>query len=380
MTDTKMCPYCGEDVKLEAIKCKHCQSMLSEEDDALVGARSSRSTAAKQTTAHDNIMNQVTSGKISAGAIIILATGALAVLSMFMKWVDIGFTYQTGLQQGTFLFLLFWVYPVVAVLTKKPIILVWGTICAVLSVAATIFYISSKAIVLFGETLLVAGTGSWLFLFLSILLFIGILTYRPHGYPVATSQKGWVYGLIALVIFSVAAVAIGLMTSEGDPSSSSPSIPFTADTAPLSTINISDPTDDWTIRNISIAEEWKGLEVDILGIAWAEQAYEDYDGKLHDVVTVNIRIRNTRINGKFTVYPDQGTLVTSTGEQVSANLWESDSIGGELYEGVTKEGVVVWPLEKGQVDSITWVRVIFSAYDDSSGSFSSKEFDIRIEL
>lgn len=38
MTDTKMCPYCGEEVKLEAIKCKHCHSMLSEEDNALVGA------------------------------------------------------------------------------------------------------------------------------------------------------------------------------------------------------------------------------------------------------------------------------------------------------------------------------------------------------
>jgi hypothetical protein len=38
MTDTKMCPYCGEDVKLGAIKCKHCHSMLSEEDNAMVGA------------------------------------------------------------------------------------------------------------------------------------------------------------------------------------------------------------------------------------------------------------------------------------------------------------------------------------------------------
>jgi hypothetical protein len=45
MTDTKMCPYCGEDVKLEAIKCKHCQSMLSEEDNALVGAAAPASPA-----------------------------------------------------------------------------------------------------------------------------------------------------------------------------------------------------------------------------------------------------------------------------------------------------------------------------------------------
>ncbi len=32
MADTKMCPYCGEDIKFEAIKCKHCQTMLSKED------------------------------------------------------------------------------------------------------------------------------------------------------------------------------------------------------------------------------------------------------------------------------------------------------------------------------------------------------------
>jgi hypothetical protein len=47
MSDTKMCPYCGEDIKFEAIKCKHCQSMLSKEDDQLVGAATARSTAPK---------------------------------------------------------------------------------------------------------------------------------------------------------------------------------------------------------------------------------------------------------------------------------------------------------------------------------------------
>ena len=43
MTDMKKCPYCGEEVKLEAIKCKHCRSMLSEEDNALVGAATPKS-------------------------------------------------------------------------------------------------------------------------------------------------------------------------------------------------------------------------------------------------------------------------------------------------------------------------------------------------
>ncbi len=38
MADTKICQYCGEEIKKEAIKCKHCHSMLSEEGNALVGA------------------------------------------------------------------------------------------------------------------------------------------------------------------------------------------------------------------------------------------------------------------------------------------------------------------------------------------------------
>jgi TM2 domain-containing membrane protein YozV len=37
MKDTKQCPFCSEDIKFEAIKCKHCWSDL---DSAKVGAMS----------------------------------------------------------------------------------------------------------------------------------------------------------------------------------------------------------------------------------------------------------------------------------------------------------------------------------------------------
>jgi len=41
MTDMKVCPYCDEEVKAKAKKCKHCQTMLSEVNNAPVGLAAS---------------------------------------------------------------------------------------------------------------------------------------------------------------------------------------------------------------------------------------------------------------------------------------------------------------------------------------------------
>ncbi len=48
MADTKECPYCGEEIKLSAIKCKHCHSMLSKEGDELIRKSANSSSVAVQ--------------------------------------------------------------------------------------------------------------------------------------------------------------------------------------------------------------------------------------------------------------------------------------------------------------------------------------------
>ncbi len=43
----------------------------------------------------------------------------------------------------------------------------------------------------------------------------------------------------------------------------------------------------------------------------------------------------------FDTYPDQATMVVE-GQQIEAEMFLSDSIGGEILSGVTKEGIVTF--------------------------------------
>lgn len=113
------------------------------------------------------------------GGRVIFIAGCAAVLSMLMKWVDVGIASQSGLSQGAFLFLGLWVYPLLMLFRNKPISKLWGWACAIASIVFASGYISSKSVEFFDETVNAAATGAWVFLFASIALLIGILKYRP---------------------------------------------------------------------------------------------------------------------------------------------------------------------------------------------------------
>lgn len=113
------------------------------------------------------------------GGRVIFVAGCAAVISMLMKWVDVGIASQSGLSQGAFLFLGLWVYPLLMLFKNKPISKLWGRVCAIASIVFTSGYISSKSVEFFDETVNTAATGAWIFLFASIALLIGIFKYRP---------------------------------------------------------------------------------------------------------------------------------------------------------------------------------------------------------
>ena len=142
--------------------------------------------------------------------------------------------------------------------------------------------------------------------------------------------------------------------------------------------------DHWDIRELSIQEEWNDLKVEILAVGLGKNL-EAREGEEQDAVALKFRIENTRTDGdgELITYPDQAILITSTGEQLDADMFHSDRLGGDIYEGVIKDGSVIWFLERANVDKLEWVRVMFNARDDNldwDDDLRRTEFDIRIYL
>lgn len=109
----------------------------------------------------------------------IFSAFCVAVLSMFVAWVDIGFTSRNGISQGTVLLLILWVYPVLKPLKNQKMSKTLGFLCAITSFLMTTMYISSKSLNLMGREVNVASTGAILFLIASLALMVGVLKYKP---------------------------------------------------------------------------------------------------------------------------------------------------------------------------------------------------------
>lgn len=58
------------------------------------------------------------------------------------------------------------------------------------------------------------------------------------------------------------------------------------------------------------------------------------------LISLKVSVENTT-DETLAIYPDQGTLVVGS-EQMMANVWVSDSVGGDFYGPVSKEGTVVF--------------------------------------
>ncbi|MCM3705855.1 MULTISPECIES: hypothetical protein [Cytobacillus] len=140
----------------------------------------------------------------------------------------------------------------------------------------------------------------------------------------------------------------------------------------------------WTYYdNATWSDDYNGLKMEIQKAVVTDKAPtpEDENAKA-SAVGVKFKMENTT-DGKFTFYPDQAKLVTSTGEQIDMpDMWVSDSIGGEIDKGVIKEGNIIWYLERGHAEQIEWIKLEFSGHQGPEDDFESelKEYEIELKL
>ena len=132
---------------------------------------------------------------------------------------------------------------------------------------------------------------------------------------------------------------------------------------------------------------WEGLKFTIQKAVVSDKApMLDDNGKevTSSAVGVKMKIENTTADKIYTTYPDQATLVTSTGEQVEADMWLSDNLGGEIHEGVIKEGNIIFYLERGKAEEIDWIKLTWSnSYEDPDGNYDNDLYDdqeVKLEL
>ncbi len=110
------------------------------------------------------------------GRMIFIAT-SLAILSMFFKWVDMGFISFNGLSQATFFFLGGFAYPCMILLKGQQMDRTWGLVSSIGATVAVLIYIASKNVRFIGN---VSAIGAHLFLLCSITLIIGVILYQQN--------------------------------------------------------------------------------------------------------------------------------------------------------------------------------------------------------
>lgn len=113
---------------------------------------------------------------MSLGRKITLGSIVLAIISLFFPWVNLGgFITASGFDQQGYLFLIAYIYPLYCIIKNVHMNKIFGIICGLAAVVASIIYIMSKIESAWGFTINANGTGIYVFLVSAILLTLSAL-------------------------------------------------------------------------------------------------------------------------------------------------------------------------------------------------------------
>lgn len=105
----------------------------------------------------------------------------------------------------------------------------------------------------------------------------------------------------------------------------------------------------------------------------------DYWTDIVTVIALSVAVTNTT-DSTLVVHPGQGAIVAGN-QQADADLWTSDDVGGDIFAGVTKTGLVLFGLPQ-PVDpaSLADLRYIVGAATNQDYSRIGSDFDLTVPL
>lgn len=210
-------------------------------------------------------------------------------------------------------------------------------------------------------------------------------------------KKWWFWILIVLVVL----ILIGMLGNRGSSSESS-SEPKSEKATGHKTSSKEKGTDqsDSDTGNINVISKkvykphytdtsWQPATININKVSIYKIKPFDFDHdsgkKSGGMIIINASVKANR---DIQSYPDQGTIITSTGEQQEAILYDMKGVttdwGGDIGNGVTKKGDIMAPIKKiNNVSDIQNIRLKFSSSyetDNMDDDNSHHDYDITINL
>ncbi len=108
----------------------------------------------------------------------------------------------------------------------------------------------------------------------------------------------------------------------------------------------------------------------------SESYKESFDGQDKvTVVTIKASAENT-VDNTINYDLNQAKLVTDTGQQVNADIWFSDDIGGEFLGKVKKNGNIIWILKHDEAVK----KVTLHISGASNDTFDHIGEDLKVEI
>lgn len=96
------------------------------------------------------------------------------------------------------------------------------------------------------------------------------------------------------------------------------------------------------------------------------------------MVTLQVEATNNSEDTN-TIYPDQGTIVTNTGNQVDADIFFSDDVGGDFLGEVTKSGDIFFFYE-GNAEEIETLKYVINAPHNENFDSLGEDLEFNIEF